>query len=86
MLRAVIKRGFKGDGDGAMHSPMKQNKAHKSRAKPHVPAQPAQPVLEPVQRPVATAMALPIAAMHPYAPIVAVTPLPMQPLCFAPLL
>ena len=36
VLRAVIKRGFKGEGDGAMHSPPKQNKA-KSRAKPRVP-------------------------------------------------
>ena len=39
-MLALIKRGFRGDGDGKMHSPPKQNKAHKSRAKPRVPAQP----------------------------------------------
>ena len=66
VLRAVIKRGFKEKGDGAMHSPPKQNKAHKSRAKPGVPAQPDQPVLEPIQTNVATTMALSVAAMYSY--------------------
>ena len=83
VMLAVIKRGFRGEGDGEVHSPPKQNKAHKSRAKPRVPAQ---PVLEPVQTPVTTAMAIPIAAMVPWAPIAAGTPLPMQPMCFSPLL
>ena len=85
VLLAVIKRGFKGDGDGKMHSPPKQNKAHKSRAKPRVPPPEQQPCTEPVQTPMATAIAVPMDAMLPYAPIVAATPLPMQPLCFPPL-
>ena len=33
VMLAVIKRGFENEGDGKMHSPPKQNKQHKSRAK-----------------------------------------------------
>ncbi len=82
-MLAVSKRAFKGERDGKVRTPPKQNKAHKSRAKPRVPAQ---PVLEPVQTPLTTAMAIPIAAMVPWAPIAAGTPLPMQPMCLSPLL
>ena len=34
VMLAVTKRGFSSEGDGKVHSPLKQNKAHKSRAKP----------------------------------------------------
>ena len=84
VLRAMMIRGFKESGDGNIHSPPKQNKAHKSRAdkraKPSVPAQCTQPVFQP------TAMAVPILGMLPQLPIVPATPLPMQPLSFAPLM
>ena len=83
MQRAVMVRGFKESGDGKIHSPPKQNKPHKPRVKRPKPAQPA---FEPVQTPMATAMAVPLAAMMPHAPIVPATPLPMQPLLFAPLM
>lgn len=46
VMLAVIKRGFRGEGDGKMHSPPKQNKAHKSRAKPAKPSVPASPIFE----------------------------------------
>ena len=82
VMRAVIIRGFKNSGDGKVHSPPKQNKKHKPRVQP---PQPAQPALEPMQMPVATAMALPLANMMPLVPLVPATPLPMQPLLFAPL-
>ena len=81
VMLAVIERGFKNSGDGKIHSPPKQNKQHKPRVKP---AKPAQPALEPAQMPMATAMAVPLACMMFNAPIVPATPLPMQPLSFAP--
>ena len=62
-MLAVIKRGFENDGDGKMHSPPKQNKQHKCRAKPRVPAQPLpmpQPAVGEVQTPVATAAGVPV--------------------------
>ena len=34
VMLAVTKRGFSSEGDGKVHSPLKQNKAHKSRTKP----------------------------------------------------
>jgi hypothetical protein len=49
VMLAVIKRGFSSEGDGKVHSPLKQNKAHKSRAKPAKPSVPAQLAFEPVQ-------------------------------------
>mgnify|MGYP007078094756 CR=1 FL=1 len=82
VMRAVIIRGFKESGDGKIHSPPKQNTQHKPCVEPSSKPQPA---LEPVQMPVATAMAVPLAAMMYDAPIVPATPLPMQPLSFTPL-
>ena len=89
VMLAVIKRGFENDGDGKMHSPPKQNKQHKCRAKPRVPAQPLpmpQPAVGEVQTPVATAAGVPVPFLVHNAPLVAATPLPMQPLCYAPML
>ena len=86
VMLAVTKRGFSSEGDGKVHSPLKQNKAHKSRAKPAKLSVPAQLAFEPVQSPVATAMAVPVPFWVQNAPVVAVTALPMQPLCSAPLL
>ena len=87
-MLAMIKRSFSNVGDGKVHSPPKQNKAHKSRAKPAKPCVPAQLAFEPVQSPVATptAMAVPVPFWVQHALVVAVTALPMQPLCSAPLL
>ena len=91
-LRAVyasLPSAFENDGDGKMHSPPKQNKQHKSRAKPRVPAQPLpmpQPAVGEVQTPVATAAGVPVPFLVHNAPLVAATPLPMQPLCYAPML
>ena len=86
MVRAVMIRGFKESGDGKIHSPPKQNKPHKPRAVKRSEPAAAQPAFEPVQTPMATAMAVPLAAMMPHAPIACATPLPMQPLLFAPLM
>ena len=82
VVRAVMIRGFKESGDGKIHSPPKQNKPHKPRAKPR--AMPAEPEVEPVEMPVATGMAMPVLSMMQHIPIVPATPLPMQPL-FPPL-
>ena len=74
-MRAVIIRGFKESGDGKIHSPPKQNKQHNH--KPRVkPSSMPQSALEQVQMPVATAMAVPLAAMMYDALIVPATPLP----------
>lgn len=64
--------------------PLTQNKQHKPRSKP--PLQPPQPPpqLPMLQLPMARAMATPIAFPMPYAPMVAASPLAMQPLCQAP--
>ena len=86
VVRAVMIRGFKESGDGKIHSPPKQNKPHKPRAVKRSEPAAAQPAFEPVQTPMATAMAVPLAAMMPHAPIACATPLPMQPLLFAPLM
>ena len=56
------------------------------RSLPFFFSKPAQPAFEPVQMPVATAMAMPLAAMVYDVPIVPATPFPMQPLSFAPLM
>ena len=75
-----------------MHSPLKQNKAHKCRAKPATQAFRASTAstFEPVQSPVATAMAVPVPFWVQNAPVVArcdsTSDVPMQPLCSAPLL
>jgi hypothetical protein len=85
VMLAVIKRGFRGVGDGKMHSPPKQNKQHKTRrSQPQPAVQPLQPVA-PAQTPMATAIAVPVPFFVANAPLVAVTPVPMQPLpCYAP--
>ena len=77
---AIVKRDRRGtvcDDDGL---PMKQNKQHKPLPQPPQPP----PQLPMLQLPMATAMATPIAFPLPYAPMVPVSPLPMQPLCQAP--
>ena len=74
-MRAVMIRGFKESGDGKIHSPPKQNKPHKPRAKPAVPNL-ASPVPElPPQLKVATAVALPTAFVMPDLPFAVVSPL-----------
>ena len=80
--RALIMKGFKASGDGKVHSPPKQNKPHKTRAKkPLEPIeQPRMPVmpLQMQQMPLPTAMGMPIAYPAPHAaPFAAVSPLPM---------
>ena len=98
VMLAVIKRGFRNEAEGEIHSPPKQNKQHKPRSrsnpkKPLPAVQRLQPTLELVpqqeaqmQTPMATTMAVPVPFFVHHAPVVAATPLPMQPLCYAPLL
>ena len=82
--RALIMKGFKASGDGKVHSPPKQNKPHKTRAKkplepieqPRMPVMPLQMPHMP-QMPLPTAMGMPIAYPAPHAPFAAVSPLPM---------
>ena len=95
VMLAVIKRGFRNEADGEIHSPPKQNKQHKprNRCTPKEPLPPMQPTPTPehvleqeaqVQTPMATTMAVPVPFVVQHAPVVAATPLPMQPLCYAP--
>ena len=80
---AITKRDMKASNGGKLVIPPKQNKPRKSRGK-----KPLQPVLAApqhveAQMPMATAMAMPIPSRMLHVPLVAASPLPMLPLCFA---
>ena len=80
---AITKRDMKASNGGKLVIPPKQNKPLKSRGK-----KPLQPVLAApqhveAQMPMATAMAMPIPSRMLHVPLVAASPLPMLPLCFA---
>ena len=76
---AAYKKALQDAGE-AVSSPPKQDKKHKPRTKPDVPAAP-QP-LQPRQLPMATAMAMPMPMPMCQLPFAVASPLPMQPLCF----
>ena len=83
MALAITKRDMKASNGGKLVIPPKQNKPRKSRGK-----KPLQPVLAApqhveAQMPMATAMAMPIPSRMLHVPLVAASPLPMLPLCFA---
>ena len=80
---AITKRDMKASNGGKLVIPPKQNKPRKSGGK-----KPLQPVLAApqhveAQMPMATAMAMPIPSRMLHVPLVAASPLPMLPLCFA---
>ena len=77
---AVYKKALKEAGE-AVSFPPKQNKQHKPR-KPQQPQPAAAP--PPVPMALATAMAMPICMPMMHVPFAAVSPLPMQPLCYMP--
>ena len=76
---AAYKKALQDAGE-AVSSPPKQDKRHKPRTKPAVPAAP-QP-LQPRQLPMATAMGMPMPMPMMHLPFAAASPLPMQPLFF----
>ena len=63
-------------------APIKQNKQHKSRAKPRPTA--ARPPTERMQLPMATTVGVPLPCPVLHAPIVAASLMPMQPLGYTP--
>ena len=80
---AITKRDMKASNGGKLVIPEKQNKPRKpSGKKPLQPALAAQRVVE-AQMPLTTAMAMPIPSHMLHVPLVAASPLPMLPLCFA---
>ena len=82
---AITKRDMKASNGGKLVIPEKQNKPRKSSGKkPLQPALAAPRVVE-AQMPLTTAMAMPIPShmLHVDVPLVAASPLPMLPLCFA---
>ena len=77
---AAFKKALKDAGE-AVSSVPKQNKQHKPRT-PKQPQPAAAP--PPVPMALATALAMPICMPMMHVPFAAVSPLPMQPLCYMP--
>ena len=67
--------------EGRVVAPPKQNKQHKPRTRKQL-AQPA--AAPPLPPPMTTVMAMPICMPMMHVPFAAVSPLPMQPLCYMP--
>ena len=86
IMRAAIIKGMKESNGGRLFVPPKQDKQHKPRTVKTQPAVPAAatPPPVPLQQPVATAVAMPLQVPMWQLPFAAVSPLPMQQICYFP--
>ena len=86
IIRAAVMKGMKESNNGRLFVPPKQDKQHKARTVKTQPAVPAAatPQPEPLQQPMATAVAMPLSMPMWQLPFAAVSPLPMQQICYIP--
>ena len=81
LMRAKATMEMKKGNGGKMAVPPKQNRPHKLRTVKHVaPEKPLSELVQPEPMAVVAVTAMPIPCMVLNAPMVAVSPLPMQPL------
>ena len=86
IIRVLIIKGMKESNAGRLFVPPKQDKQHRPRTVKTQPAVPAAatPQPEPLQQPMATAVAMPLSMPMWQLPVAAVLPLPMQQLGYFP--